>query len=157
MRKEFDIREVKSFYDSVGWQINEDGVYQNARYEDLRLFHARISINVICALIAIFLIKENISWTPGRDRSSTLSILLFARLFLSGLSRSILCALQDARKRIGSHGLFVVADVANLPFVDAQFDDVVSLHTFHHLRWQGEESICGGFSECLNRDQARLS
>jgi SAM-dependent methyltransferase len=42
-------------------------------------------------------------------------------------------ALQEARKRIGEHGLFVVADVANLPFKAGSFDGAVSLHTIHHL------------------------
>jgi SAM-dependent methyltransferase len=42
-------------------------------------------------------------------------------------------ALQEARRRIGDHGLFVVADVANLPFRAEPFDGVVSLHTLHHL------------------------
>ena len=42
-------------------------------------------------------------------------------------------ALQEARKRIGSRGLYVVADVANLPFRPDVFDGVVSLHTLHHL------------------------
>ena len=35
---------------------------------------------------------------------------------------------QEARKRIGAHGLFVVCDVANLPFRPDVFDGVVSLH-----------------------------
>ncbi len=42
-------------------------------------------------------------------------------------------ALMEARKRLGDHGLFVVADVANLPFKAEVFDGVVSLHTLHHL------------------------
>ena len=29
-------REVREFYDSIGWQQIGDGIYQNARYEDLR-------------------------------------------------------------------------------------------------------------------------
>ena len=28
--------QVRQFYDKVGWQVVEDGNYQNARYEDLR-------------------------------------------------------------------------------------------------------------------------
>ena len=28
--------QVRRFYDRVGWQVVEDGNYQNARYEDLR-------------------------------------------------------------------------------------------------------------------------
>jgi hypothetical protein len=42
-------------------------------------------------------------------------------------------ALQEARKRIGGHGLYVVADIANLPFKAQAFDGVVTLHTIHHL------------------------
>ncbi len=42
-------------------------------------------------------------------------------------------ALQEARTRIGDHGLFVVADVAHLPFKEAAFDGLISLHTVHHL------------------------
>lgn len=42
-------------------------------------------------------------------------------------------ALKEARKRIGEHGLFVVADIANLPFRAGAFDGAVSLHTIHHL------------------------
>jgi SAM-dependent methyltransferase len=42
-------------------------------------------------------------------------------------------ALQQARQRIGAHGLFVVSDVAHLPFRNDVFEGVVSLHTLHHL------------------------
>ncbi len=42
-------------------------------------------------------------------------------------------ALQEARKRIGNHGLYVVCDVACLPFRSNSFDGEVSLHTIHHL------------------------
>ena len=42
-------------------------------------------------------------------------------------------AMQEAAKRTGEHGLFVVADIANLPFKEEVFDGVVSLHTIHHV------------------------
>jgi SAM-dependent methyltransferase len=42
-------------------------------------------------------------------------------------------ALQEARKRLGDKGLYVLADVANLPFKSDVFEGVVSLHTLHHL------------------------
>ena len=42
-------------------------------------------------------------------------------------------AIKEARKRIGEHGLYVVADVANLPFKPGCFDAAISLHTIHHL------------------------
>jgi SAM-dependent methyltransferase len=42
-------------------------------------------------------------------------------------------ALREAEERIGDHGLFVVGDVARLPFKSGAFDGEVSLHTVHHL------------------------
>lgn len=37
MNTESDIKQnVREFYDRVGWQQVSEGVYQNARYEDLR-------------------------------------------------------------------------------------------------------------------------
>jgi len=37
MNTESDIKQdVREFYDQVGWQQVSEGVYQNARYEDLR-------------------------------------------------------------------------------------------------------------------------
>jgi SAM-dependent methyltransferase len=42
-------------------------------------------------------------------------------------------ALREARKRLGDRGMYVVADIANLPFKSQAFEGVVSLHTVHHL------------------------
>ncbi|MFN8427762.1 MAG: class I SAM-dependent methyltransferase [Anaerolineales bacterium] len=42
-------------------------------------------------------------------------------------------ALREARTRIGDHGLFVVGDLANLPFKADAFDGAVSMHAIHHL------------------------
>jgi ubiquinone/menaquinone biosynthesis C-methylase UbiE len=42
-------------------------------------------------------------------------------------------ALEEARHRVGEKGLYVVADVANLPFKSDTFDGLVSLHTLHHI------------------------
>ena len=42
-------------------------------------------------------------------------------------------ALREARNRIGDHGLFVVGDLANLPFKAEAFDGAVSMHAIHHL------------------------
>ena len=29
-------QKVREFYDEIGWQQEDDGLYQNSRYEDLR-------------------------------------------------------------------------------------------------------------------------
>jgi SAM-dependent methyltransferase len=42
-------------------------------------------------------------------------------------------ALKEARKRLGDHGLYIVGDIAHLPFREDIFDGIVSLHTIHHV------------------------
>jgi SAM-dependent methyltransferase len=127
-------QQVRQFYDQVGWQEVSEGTYQNAHYEDLRPV-AREYIHR-CHLR----VKRHIK-TDGRfllDAGSG-PIQYPEYLEYSQGYRYRVCAdisiqaLQEARKRIGEHGLFVVADIANLPFAPGVFEGVVSLHTIHHL------------------------
>ena len=132
---ESDIKQgVREFYDSVGWKQIGDDIYQNARYEDLRPVsreyihrcHLRVTRHLnregeylLDAGSGPIQYPEYLEYSSGYRYRVCLDI-------------SIL-ALKEARKRIGSHGLFVVGDVANLPFQHNAFDGVVSLHTVHHL------------------------
>lgn len=139
--KDFTIQEVKSFYNSIGWQMTEDGVYQNARYEDLRpvsreyIHQCHLRVNRHLSHHGKYLLDAG-SGPIQYPEYMTYSEGYAYRVCLD-LSH---VALVDARKRIGSHGLFVVADVAHMPFADGVFDNVVSLHTFHHLPLNGTKS-----------------
>ena len=127
-------RQVRGFYDQIGWQVVSDGMYQNARYEDLRpvardyihACHLRVGRHLkpggrllLDAGSGPIQYPEYLAYSEGYDYRVCLDI-------------SIL-ALQEARKRLGERGLYVVADVANLPFRPGIFDGEVSLHTLHHL------------------------
>lgn len=125
---------VRDFYDRVGWQSVQDGTYQNARYEDLRpvsqeyIRRCHLRVKRFLSPAGRFLLDagsgpvqypEYLAYSEGYHRRVCADISIVA--------------LQEARRRIGDHGLFVVADVANLPFANEPFDGVVSLHTLHHL------------------------
>jgi len=139
--KGFNIQEVKSFYDRIGWQVTEDGVYQNARFEDLRpvsreyIHKCHLRINRYLAHKGKYLLDagsgpiqypEYLTYSEGYTYRVCLDLSLVALL--------------NARERIGNKGLFVVGDVAHLPFAPGVFDDAVSLHTFHHLPLEGTRS-----------------
>jgi ubiquinone/menaquinone biosynthesis C-methylase UbiE len=127
-------QQVQDFYNRVGWQQVSAGTYQNATYEDLRLVaqeyvhrcHLRVArhlaptgemlLDAGCGPIQY---PEYLEYSRGYQRRVCLDI------------SSV--ALQEARQRIGEHGLFVVGDIANLPFKTNAFDGLVSLHTIHHL------------------------
>ena len=71
---------------------------------------------------------------PAPGRSSTRNTWSIRTGYQHGVCLDISSvALQEARQRIGEHGLFVVGDIANLPFKADAFDGLVSLHTIHHL------------------------
>jgi len=126
--------QVREFYDSIGWRQIGEGVYQNARYEDLRpvsreyIHRCHLRVARYLPTTGRFLLDagsgpiqypEYLEYSKGFQRRVCLDI-----------SRR---ALTEARARIGEHGLYVVGDIANLPFREGSFEGLVSLHTVHHL------------------------
>lgn len=126
--------QVRQFYDKVGWQQVSEGLYQNARYEDLRpvaheyIHRCHLRVNRHLKPKGKYLLDagsgpiqypEYLTYSQGYQYRVCLDISTVA--------------MEEARIRIGKKGLFVVADVANLPFRADVFDGIVSLHTLHHL------------------------
>src|SRR5512146_1296435 len=127
-------QEVRQFYDRVGWQKAAGGVYQNARYEDLRpvaseyIHRCHLRVNRHLLQGGRFLLDA------GSGPIQYPEYLTYSHTYQKRVCLDIsIVALREARKRIGERGLYVVADVANLPFKAAVFDGIVSLHTLHHL------------------------
>lgn len=127
-------QQVRQFYDQVGWQKVKDGLYQNAHYEDLRPVSAEYIHR--CHL------------RVGRHLKSEGKYLLDAGSgpvqyaeymdYLNGYRYRVcadisIVALKEARLKLGDKGLYVVADIANLPFKAEVFEGVMSMHTIHHL------------------------
>ncbi len=130
---------VRNFYDRVGWQTVAGGDgqgirYQNARYEALRPV-SRESIHRCHWRVKRFLKPSGrYLLDAGSGPVQYAEYLTYSEAYQRRVCVDIsIVALQEARRRIGEHGLFVVADVANLPFAADPFDGVVSLHTLHHL------------------------
>ena len=132
-------QDVRKFYDDIGWQEIGEGVYQNARYEDLRpvsweyIHKCHLRVGRYLTPNGRYLLDAGsgpIQYPEYLEYSSGYEARVCADISI--------VALAEARQRIGDlnsggKGLFVVADVANLPFRKDAFDGVVSLHTIHHL------------------------
>lgn len=132
--KSQDKSQVRNFYDSVGWKLEADNFYQNARYEDLRpvsseyIHRCHLRVNRHLKAKGRFLLDAGsgpVQYPEYLTYSADYDYRICADI-------SIL-ALLEARKRLGDKGLYVVADVSYLPFKADTFDSVVSLHTLHHL------------------------
>lgn len=127
-------QQVRNFYDQIGWRMESDGFYQNARYEDLRPV-AKEYIEKCHLRINRHLIRPGkYLLDAGSGPIQYPAYLTYMDGYQYRLCMDIsIVALQEARKRIGDKGLFVVGDVAHLPFCNDNFDGIVSLHTLHHL------------------------
>ncbi len=127
-------QQVREFYDRIGWSQLSDGLYQNARYEDLRPVsreyihkcHLRVLRHI--AARGRFLLDAGsgpVQWPDYLGYSQNYGYRVCADISIT--------ALREARARLKEHGLPVVADIANLPFAADVFDGAVSMHAIHHL------------------------
>ncbi len=127
-------RQVREFYDQVGWQEASDGFYQNASYEDLRPVSHEYIHKCHLRVLRHLNPSGRFLLDAGSGPIQYPEYLEYSRGYQQRVCADIsLVALQEARKRIVNHGLFVVCDIANLPFRSDAFDGAVSLHTIHHL------------------------
>ena len=142
--------EVGRFYDQVGWQQESNGLYQNAQYEDLRPVaaeyvaraHARVGEHL--APTGQYLLDAGSG--PVQYEAYLAYSAGYQKRVCMDLSH---VALVEARKRLGDHGFYVVADIAHLPFKHEAFDGIVALHTIHHLPVAEKPSCYQGLYDCL--------
>jgi SAM-dependent methyltransferase len=126
-------QQVREFYDQVGWQ-KSGNQYQNARYEDLRPVSAEYIHRCHLRLGRYLPQSGRFLLDAGSGPVQYPEYLSYSQNHRYRVCADLsIVALREARERLGTRGLYVVADVANLPFQPGAFDGAVSLHTFHHL------------------------
>ncbi len=127
---------VRRFYDGLGWHRDgdESPFVDAVRFEDLRPVvqdyahrcHERVGrfltrrggylLDVASGPIQY---DEYLAYSEGYERRVCVD--------LSPI------ALAHARQRLGDRGIYIVADMAELPFEDGVFAAAVSLHTVYHV------------------------
>lgn len=127
-------KDVKEFYNQVGWHLVDQEHYQNARYEDLRpvaseyihLCHMRVNKHLA--------LKGKYFLDAGSGPVQYPEYLSYSSGYHARVCMDIsIQALKEARRRLQTHGFYVVGDIAHLPFKSNNFDGIVSLHTIHHI------------------------
>jgi SAM-dependent methyltransferase/uncharacterized protein YbaR (Trm112 family) len=126
---------VQNFYDRVGWQKGEQGRYVDTiRFTDprplvqdyYRRCHLRMG-RYLKAQGAYFL---DVASGPIPDAWSLALSQDFAFRICVDLSRR---ALQEAQAKLGERGIYLLADITNLPIRDDAMDALISLHTIYHV------------------------
>lgn len=127
-------QQVREFYDEIGWSQVSGGLYQNARYEDLRpvsreyIHKCHLRVNRHLAA------QGDLFLDAGSGPVQWPEYLAYSAGYLFRVCADVsITALKEARIRLGRHGLYVLADIANLPFKPNAFDGAVSMHAIHHL------------------------
>ncbi len=147
-------QQVSAFYNEIGWKMESDGFYQNARYEDLRpvareyIHKCHLRVNRHLNPAGKYLLDAGsgpVQWPEYLTYSQNYQ-------YRVCLDISIV-ALEEARHRLGDKGLYVVSDVTNLPFTSDVFDGLVSLHTLHHIPPAEQPDAYVGFARVLKPER----
>src|ERR1041385_1255248 len=126
-------QQVRDFYDQIGWSQAADGLYQNARYEDLRPVSREYIHNCHMRVKKHLAPKGDILLDAGSGPVQWPEYLTYSENYRYRLCAYIsITALKEARTRLADKGLFVVADIANLPFKPDAFDGIVSMRSEEH-------------------------
>lgn len=142
-------QEIGQFYNEVGWQLEGD-VYQNARYEDLRPVSADYIHKCHMRVRRHLAPSGDYLLDAGSGPVQYPEYLTYSEDYRYRVCMDLsVVALQEARKRLGKKGLYVVADIANLPFRGDAFDGIVSLHTIHHVPIEEKVSVYQGLYQVL--------
>lgn len=127
-------QKVREFYDEIGWHQLNDGNYQNSRYEDLRPVSREYIHKTRLRVLNGLLPTGRLLLDAGSGPVQYEEYKAYSQGYQKRVCLDIsIQALREARSRIGDHGLFVVGDLANLPFREGAFDGAVSMHAIHHL------------------------
>ena len=148
-------QQVREFYDQIGWSQVGDGLYQNARYEDLRPVSREYIHKCHMRVKRHLAPSGDILLDAGSGPVQWPEYLTYSENYRCRLCADIsITALKEARNRLGDKGLFVVADIANLPFKPEVCDGVVSMHAIHHLPITEHKTAYSELYRVLKNDRA---
>ncbi len=143
-------RQVREFYDTFGWKPLAEGLYHDARYEDLRPVSREYIRRCRLRVIQHLSPKGRYLLDGGSGPIQYSEYLEYSQGYRYRVCLDISrLALREARSRIGDHGLFVVGDISKLPFKPDAFEGVVSMHVVYHLPREEQASTFREFFRVL--------
>ncbi|MFZ2957918.1 MAG: class I SAM-dependent methyltransferase [Candidatus Ozemobacteraceae bacterium] len=125
---------VSKFYNTIGWETEGETTEDARRFEDLRenakeyvskcrrrvLRHIPDSgLNILDMASGPIQYKEYLEYSKN-----------FKKRYCVDLSSG---ALENAKKKIGDHGVFLHGSFLNIPMEGNFFDCAISLHTIYHI------------------------
>lgn len=131
----YETEQVQAFYDQIGWRKTKDGKYEDTeRFVDTRpvlnnyFGHCNNRIRKYIASSGKYLVDVAcgpIHYDAYRSMSDGYDYRICIDVSLQ--------ALRDAQCQMGDKGIYLMADITNLPLQDQSVDSVISLHTVYHV------------------------
>ena len=148
--------DMVAFYDESGWQKDgEDEFVDATRFEDLR----PVSANYIAKCHA----RVGKYFPPTGDflldiASGPVQYKAY-EMYSQGYKKRIcadisMLALQEAKKNLGDHGVYLLCDITNIPLVDGTVDAFLSLHTVYHVPADQQRTAFAELQRVLKPGQA---
>lgn len=127
-------RDVQAFYDDFGWVKDDAGVFNDtAAFTDIRTiardYREACNARIMKRLSGGRFLLDVASGAIPHPEYLKFSAGYETRVCVDLSIR----ALREARRQLGDHGLYLLADISRLPLADSGMDDVISLHTIYHL------------------------
>lgn len=126
---------VQKFYDEIGWKKdNANNFIDAAKFEDLRsvsqdyIQKCHFRINRFLKSSGKYIVdvaSGPIQYDEYLSYSQNYEYRICIDLSIK--------ALEEAKKKLGDKGIYVLADITNLPFKNDSIDSVISLHTIYHV------------------------
>jgi len=125
---------VSKFYNTVGWETDDEITEDARRFEDLREYSKEYVSK--CRLRVLRHIPDNgvnildMASGPIQYKEYLEYSKNFKKRYCVDLSSA---ALEMAKKKIGDHGVFLHGSFFDIPMEENFFDCTVSLHTIYHI------------------------
>lgn len=125
---------VQAFYEKIGWKKLGDKFEDAVQFEDLRpvvqeyIHNCHKRLNDYIPKSGKFIVdiasgpiqyKEYLHYSYNFDYRVCIDFSLRA--------------LREAKKKLGSKGIYILGDITNIPLKSSSMDCVISLHTIYHV------------------------
>lgn len=127
--------QVQAFYDKTGWKKTAEGNYEDtARFVDNRPvlygYFSRCNSRIMKHVKKKGKYLVDVACGPIHyDAYRAMSDGYDYRICIDVSFE----ALREAKKQMGSRGIYLMADITNMPLRNDSVDDVISLHTLYHV------------------------
>ncbi len=133
LRNEKEI--VRDFHESFGWSKNTTGTYNDtASFVDLRPVLSSYYHDTQMRVRRFLNPSGKYLLDAGSGPVSQPEYLLYSSDYSFRVCIDLsVTALQDARRKLNAHGLYVIGDLGNMPFREGTFDATLASHVLYHL------------------------